>query len=58
MQFYQNGKRIPFEKNAVHTLAYDEDGGFRLLLPRVKTTRLFPLLTKAVVISGIMSTPD
>lgn len=31
MQFDQNGKRIPFEKEAVHTLSYDEKPGIHAI---------------------------
>lgn len=55
MQFDKDGKLIPFEKDAVHTLSYDEKPGIQALLPQVKTVHRFRIQIKAVAISEIMS---
>ena len=38
MQFDKDGKLIPFEKDAVHTLSMMKSQEFRQLLPQVKTS--------------------
>lgn len=55
MQFDKDGKLIPFEKDAVHTLSYDEKPGIQQLLPQVKTIHRFRIQIKAMAISEIMS---
>lgn len=58
MQFDKDGKLIPCEKDAVHTLSYDEKPGIQQLPPRVKTVHRFRIQIKAVAVSEIMSMSD